>query len=779
MPRAEPRRAVLLAAVAVAATGALLATGSGAGQAPAPATGAESWLGLVAARPPVALAQRVIVVLKTPSLAQRVAAAGEAASPSRERAWARDALAAQRAVLARLGAHGIALHPDFSFSRVLDGFSARVGGSAVALLERDSAVAGVYPVRVAYPATVAAQASPGIRAGVGLRGFDGRGVTIALLDTGVDATVPYLRARVGDGIDLVGGAAAADETHGTEMAGLLVGGAGVASGARLLAIRVAGSQPDGRGGHAVYARGDQLIAGLDRAVDPNDDGDAHDAARVALVPLAEPFAAFADSPEARAVAGALALNTLVVAPTGNDGAAAPGYGDVSAPGSAPAALTVGAADTRPLAARAHVVIRSGLATLFAGTLPLAGAVAAPRASLEIAAPHASRLTAFFSPAGASLVAGRAALTPAGDAPFASADNAATAGAAAVLLYGPRPVPAGVLAPLDIPVLSLPTAVSHALLTALASGATATVALADAGAAANPDRAHVASFSSTGDGKPDLVAPGVALATVDPGANRDGSPRLVAVNGSSAAAAVVAGAAALLAQARPHLHAAALGRLLAGTAHALPDDAVTAQGAGIVDVAAAAAGKIAASSTNEGVVLTNTTQRPLHVSLATRRLDHGSSNVDAALGRTDVTIGAGRSVTVALHVTGAGSADGTVVVRGGGTTIRVPWATRTRTGKSLLGAVSLSGRTLTIDAGRVATVSGSPAIVPVARLDVELVGVGLLARLRDVLPGRYTFALTGRGPTGRQLAPGAYAIRVRATPVDGGPASVGTVRFTLR
>ena len=773
LPRAEPRRAVLLAAVAVTATGALLAARSGAGQAPAPSTGAESWVGLVAARPPVALAPRVIVVLRAPSLAQRVAAAGGHASPSRERAWTSDALAAQRAVLARLAAHGVALRPDYSFSRVLDGFSARATGAAVALLDRDPGVAGVYPVRVAYPAAVSTQAAPGIRAGVALRGFDGGGVTIALLDTGVDAALPYLRGRVGGGIDLVGGGRSTAETHGTEMAGLVVGGAGVATGARVLPIRVAGSQPDGRGGSAVYARSDQLVAGLDRAVDPNDDGDAHDAARVALVPLAEPFAAFPDSPEARAVAGALALDTLVVAPAGNDGAAAPGYSDVSAPGSARAALTVGAADTRTAAPRAHVLIRSGLSTLYAGVLPLAGSVAAKRTSLEVAAPRASRLTALFSPTGTSLVAGRAALTPAGTAPLAASTNAATAGAAAVLLYGSRPVPAGVLAPLTVPVVSLPAAVSHALLGRLARGATATVALDDAGSGANPDRGRVASFSSTGGAKPDLVAPGVALATVDPGGT------LVTVNGSSAAAAVVAGAAALLAQARPHLDAAALGALLAGTAHALPDDAVTAQGAGLVDAASAAGAPLAASSAPGAIVLANLTQDPLRATLAVRRLDHGSSRVDVALGRTSVTLGAGRSVAVALHVSSAGPAYGVVVVRGGGSTDRVPWSASARTAQPLLTKVTLSNRVLTIDAGRVSTVAGSPAVVSLSRLDVELVHHGLLARLRDVLPGRVAFALTGRDAEGRPLPPGAYTVRVVATPVGGGPATVRLVRFDLR
>ena len=114
------------------------------------------------------------------------------------------------------------------------------------------------------------------------------------------------------------------------MAGLLVGAGGpgglqgVAPGASVLPIRVAGWQPDAAATWRVYARTDQLIAGLERAVDPNDDGDAHDAARVALIALAEPFAAFADGPLARAAAGALALDTLVVAPAGNDGRGGPG-----------------------------------------------------------------------------------------------------------------------------------------------------------------------------------------------------------------------------------------------------------------------------------------------------------------------------------------------------------------------------------------------------------------------------------------------------------------------
>src|SRR5207245_3184098 len=114
----------------------------------------------------------------------------------------------------------------------------------------------------------------------------------------------------------------------------------------VLPIRVAGWQRTAAGSLGVYSRTDQILAGLEDAVDPNGDGDAHDAARIALVPLAEPFAAFADGPAAQAIAGALKLDTLVVVPAGNDGPAGSVFGSVSGPGGPPYALTAGAAETR-------------------------------------------------------------------------------------------------------------------------------------------------------------------------------------------------------------------------------------------------------------------------------------------------------------------------------------------------------------------------------------------------------------------------------------------------
>src|ERR687887_984125 len=418
---------------------------------------ASSWRGLVGGpRPSVEVGQRMLVVLKSPSLAQQVAVHGGFATPQKEHNWTRAAIGAQKRLLTELSIHGIQVRVEFSFARVLNGFSAPLDARAVALLERRPEVAGVYPVRAAYPASISSQllVREGLARGAAdrpeilLPGFDGRGVTIALLDTGVDRAQPYLRGRVQDGINILSDgdfkAIAATkpddatrlERHGTEMAGLPLGAggpqglAGVATGATVLPIRVAGWQKDAAGGWAVYSRTDQLIAGLERAVDPNEDGDAHDAARIALVPLAVPYAAFADAPDARAVEGSLDLDTLVVGAAGNDGPGGPAFGSLSGPGAAPAALSVGAADLRSQTEEVRVVVRAGLDVLVDRLLPLAGAVLpAGRRELALAAPReasskrgpggflaAPALEAFFNQAGVSLVAGRAALVRAGDDP---------------------------------------------------------------------------------------------------------------------------------------------------------------------------------------------------------------------------------------------------------------------------------------------------------------------------------------------------------------------------
>ena len=75
-------------------------------------------------------------------------------------------------------------------------------------------------------------------------------------------------------------------------------------------------------------------------------------------------------------------------------------------------------------------------------------------------------------------------------------------------------------------------------------------------------------------------------------------------------------------------------------------------------------------------------------------------------------------------------------------------------------------------------AGRRQLRPLSQLDVELwrggERLGRLARLRDVLPGRYAFGLTGRGPAAAARS-WPYRLRVVALPPDG-PAEAKSVGF---
>jgi hypothetical protein len=88
----------------------------------------------------------------------------------------------------------------------------------------------------------------------------------------------------------------------------------------------------------------------------------------------------------------------------------------------------------------------------------------------------------------------------------------------------------------------------------------------------------------------------------------------------------------------------------------------------------------------------------------------------------------------------------------------------------------------VQAGQVRDLDGRRHVRPLSRLDVELWRgerqLGLLARLRDVLPGRFAFGLTGRGPRGGVLPKGVYRLRILAVPPDGEP-EAEVLDFRLR
>jgi subtilisin family serine protease len=816
-----------------------------------------SWQGLVGDGPraPVHIGQQMIVVLNAPSLAQRVEDHGGVASTKQEQKWSSSVLAQIRLLRSRLEVQGVTIHPDLLFTHVLAGFSAALDATAVSLLERDNAVQGVYPVRVAYPASISSSAlerrplaSTVGNADLALSGYDGRAITIALLDTGVARRHPSLAGSVDAGIDIVDPSGDASpqsapgrpldvERHGTEMAGILVGDRGpaaangIARGANVLPIRVAGWQPDGSGGFALYSRTDQLIAGLERAVDPNGDGDAHDAARVALIGVAAPYAAFADDPAARAVDGALGLDTLVVAPAGNDGPAGPAFGSVSGPGGSVGALTVGAADTRAETEDVHVTLRSGLHIVLDRTLPSTGVLPSGGSlTSSLAAPglvHKSasfaRVESYFTKRGLSLVAGRAALVPEGQAPSEVARSAARAGATAVLLYGPR-LPVGSVA-LDedtpVPVVSVSSAVAVKLLAAIAEGNDAGLSLGRAHTETSAASPTVAAFSSTGlayDGrvKPDVVASGVSVATTEPSADEEAEARYGTVNGTSASAAAVAGAAAVLAQARPELHATDLRSVLVTSARRLVSEPVESQGAGLVALAPAAAAEVAVAPTAlalghasrprwkhaETVLVRNISTRSVFIRVRSIPYVQGAAPVELHAFPSRFRLGRGetRRVRIAAAVTrapiGSAPAEGSIVVTPvAGAPLHLPWAvTFAQAPGTVLGPLKLSNTSfepsdagpalLTFRAGQLAVQGRQDAVQPVALLSLQLLDadgndLGTLATLRDLLPGRYAFGLTGRTPAGNTLQPGTYRLRVTAIPSLAGKASRAAITFTIK
>jgi hypothetical protein len=183
--------------------------------------------------------------------------------------------------------------------------------------------------------------------------------------------------------------------------------------------------------------------------------------------------------------------------------------------------------------------------------------------------------------------------------------------------------------------------------------------------------QIADFSSRGPSdvmtlKPEIVAPGFEIMSTLPSVFGVEGDRY-RMSGTSMSTPHVAGAAALLLQARPGLTAARARSVLIGSARELDsvdkDVSPSAQGAGTLDIAAAVDQHVTASpdavslglvdmggtgSRTEPVVLTNDGAKPVTVTLAVH--PSATSAGTATLSTRRVTVPAGGEATVSLSVT---------------------------------------------------------------------------------------------------------------------------------
>lgn len=166
-------------------------------------------------------------------------------------------------------------------------------------------------------------------------GLDGRGVGVAVIDTGV-SPVNGLRGRLREGIDLCGAGTTEDAYgHGTAVAGLVAGGlignrpVGVAPGAHIVPVRVAG--PDGATDVS------NLLAALQWAVSFADEFDIR---VVTLAAGTDAGTSWRRDVLNRAVQRASEAGLVVVTSVGNRG---PERGTVAKPADDPWTVSVGAA----------------------------------------------------------------------------------------------------------------------------------------------------------------------------------------------------------------------------------------------------------------------------------------------------------------------------------------------------------------------------------------------------------------------------------------------------
>ncbi|MEU3450091.1 S8 family serine peptidase [Streptomyces thermolilacinus] len=162
----------------------------------------------------------------------------------------------------------------------------------------------------------------------------GKGITVAVLDGGVDPTVPELRGKVQVGADYTDGATDEAKTvqHATNMAAYIAGSGaggglkGLAPDSRILSVRVA--TPDTKG---MFGLATPVSKGIRYAVDRG--------SRVISISMGASSVTGQEAELQAAVDYALRKGALIFAATGNDG-----HEFVEYPAAVPGVVAVGALD---------------------------------------------------------------------------------------------------------------------------------------------------------------------------------------------------------------------------------------------------------------------------------------------------------------------------------------------------------------------------------------------------------------------------------------------------
>ncbi len=711
---------------------------------------------------------RVLVQFHRPSLAQAMTAAP--LSPHRQQLYVSNLHNEAAATQSSLRAKGISLGHPVQYARVWNGFSATIRTRDLPRLQALGLRA--EPVRRFFGAAAGASAPT-----EGTARNGGRNPVIALLDT----------AR-----------------HGKATGAILAQSLGP-DHARVLRVRIGGPRRDPATGATVdYATSDELLAGLERASDPNDNGDVGDHVPVALVGVNSPYAGFDDSPEAEAVDGATDLGMLVVAPAGNEGSSAGRLGTVGSPAAAPRAVAVGALEGVGMPALPSVEV--GLATS-EGRLKVSGPLLggggkplrAPISALSGASQAHPRQTGrelggepleYFSVDAAPRARGRVVVVPArgpgGARAPALASRAAAASeahAAALVVCEPdpeRPLPALPDGATRIPVIGLRgDAAQRALDLTPHDGGLAFISAPRA--ATDSSTRAPAPTSSRGPtyalaAKPDLAAPGTATV----------GGRFVA--GTSVAAARVAAIAARLRAIRPK---ATPGETLARLVQtATPKGPVLAAGAGVPSLGRADSAPVIATPAAVGFdrqdagssfsTRATVTVRNIARNEATLKPAAEMRGVRMTVSPSTLTLKPGASEQLTIKAAGSrpeGFLSGTLTLGAARVPLSLPVGPPP---PALLSPLTVEGgRGVRFTAGSVTAHGDALAVVPVGQLTLAILDAkGSVVReltpqggARDLLPGEYAYTLTK--DVKDTLSGGPYRFRATAHGTAGGAPTVRT------